>query len=447
MLSTLPVVAYSVTPLFDLGFESGTFGGWQPGGNNGGSAAIATEGECFSVTDTTGIDLPGNFAAFIRSAGNGQSDSFGTLTSPAFTAGIGFSFRALTERIPGKKAPAMPVNFEVNIVGPQEEILKAVGLQTAVVDLSVGCFGDPSSSAFSTHFVSTREFEGQPIRIRFKQESQNPNRGLFTLVDEVTRFESGDRQVLPFRPVAIAGISENSAGTLRLDGSLSRDPGLLTLQYEWRVRNDVFNREGEFPCIDDLSVGNHQATLTVSNGLYTDSDDIEFIITESLTSTGNNSTNNDTTTDTTDDTDDNTDITDKDGVFSLDCSDTSTATDTSTDTATTDTSTNTTDNTDPGDDSFRQNAPALSTTAVVWKPISEGDGNLVILTPTSFGTPGVRIFSSSGILIEEGSFVGQTNGNRATYRFNQPGASYQAPVFLQIGNDNYRVDAPASRVN
>ena len=82
-LALLPQAAFSVTPLLDLGFESGTFGGWQPGGNNGGTAAIAVEGECFSVTDTTGIDLPGNYAAFIRSVG-ADANSFGTLTSPTF---------------------------------------------------------------------------------------------------------------------------------------------------------------------------------------------------------------------------------------------------------------------------------------------------------------------------------------------------------------------------
>lgn len=436
-LALLPQAAFSVTPLFDLGFESGTFGGWQPGGNNGGTAAIAVEGECFSVTDTTGIDLPGNYAAFIRSVG-ADANSFGTLTSPTFNAGIGVSFRALTERIPGKKVPVMPVDFAVNILGSEGAVLKSVGLQTAVVDLNVGCLGDPANGAFSTHFVSTREFEGQQIRIQFKQGTKTPGRGYFTLVDELTRFDNGDRQVLPYRPVAVAGVSENNAGTLRLDGSISSDPGALALQYEWRVRNDLFIREGEFPCIGDLETGNHQATLTVNNGLYTDTDEIVFVITESVTSTGYDSSTNDFTDDSAD----------KDSAFTLDCSDSSTDDTSTTDSVdSTNDSNNSMDNSDPGDDSFRQNTPRLSTTAVVWKPISESNGKLVVLTPTSFGTPGIRLFNGSGILIEEGDYVGHTNGNRATYRFNRPGAAYQSPVFIQIGNDNYRVDSAANRVN
>lgn len=53
---------------------------------------------------------------------------------------------------------------------------------------------------------------------------------------------------------------------------------------------------------------------------------------------------------------------------------------------------------------------------MLWKPISEGDGKLVILIGVTGGTCTVNG--------EVGRYVGQTNGNRATYRFSKPGAGY-----------------------
>ena len=82
-----------------------------------------------------------------------------------------------------------------------------------------------------------------------------------------------------------------------------------------------------------------------------------------------------------------------------------------------------------GDDS-----PSLSGTGILWKPVSEGDGNLVILTPQSTNSSSVSIVDSAGEVIEEGRNTGRTNGGRFTYRFTRPGSSFKGPVYLMIGN-------------
>jgi len=67
----------------------------------------------------------------------------------------------------------------------------------------------------------------------------------------------------------------------------------------------------------------------------------------------------------------------------------------------------------------------------LWKPISESNGNLVVLLPTWFrGT--IEKFElhrsdafDSTSLIERGRFAGDTmNGDRVHYRFNRPGSGY-----------------------
>jgi hypothetical protein len=81
---------------------------------------------------------------------------------------------------------------------------------------------------------------------------------------------------------------------------------------------------------------------------------------------------------------------------------------------------------------------AFSTGAgFLWKPISESDGKLVILLPSSM-TGNVRsagIYSelpaSSETLIEAGRFTGdRKNGGRAHFRFSRPGGAYPDGSFL-----------------
>ena len=82
----------------------------------------------------------------------------------------------------------------------------------------------------------------------------------------------------------------------------------------------------------------------------------------------------------------------------------------------------------------------------LWKPVSEGDGNLVVLLPTELRglIDRVEIHSSMPpspeTLLEEGRFDGDDkNGNRLHYRFEQPGAEYGDNVNLVA----YRTDGEA----
>ena len=61
----------------------------------------------------------------------------------------------------------------------------------------------------------------------------------------------------------------------------------------------------------------------------------------------------------------------------------------------------------------------------VWKPVSDSNGNLVVLLPSSYAGK-VRSCDvvKGGSVVERGNFVGNTNGNRPTFRFGQPGAGY-----------------------
>lgn len=86
-----------------------------------------------------------------------------------------------------------------------------------------------------------------------------------------------------------------------------------------------------------------------------------------------------------------------------------------------------------------ENAPSIDNTCIVWKPISEGDHNLVILLPTNYGGPEVFILDSDGNYVEQGRYVGHTNGDRATYRFSRPGPSYSDPSYVQVGGTIYKV--------
>ena len=86
-----------------------------------------------------------------------------------------------------------------------------------------------------------------------------------------------------------------------------------------------------------------------------------------------------------------------------------------------------------------ENAQSIDDTCIVWKPISEGDHNLVILLPTSYGSPEVFILDGEGNYVEQGRYVGLTNGGRATYRFSRPGHGYSDTSYVQAGGSIYKV--------
>ncbi len=270
--------ATAVELLPDGDFESGRLAGWTVSGQGGGIAAVASEGECYSSNDTRGIVFEGNFAGLLRSDRGASPGSVASLTSAPFEAGVGVSFRALTETMDIDGAPDMPVEFGVRILAEDGAQLLSAVMRTAVLELQHGCPGSPVNGAFSSHFVNTRPFAGRRIRLQFAQSSLVRQAGLFTLVDEVYRFEPDDSQVLPDRPGAVAGISLGGGGRLRLDGSESSEPSGMPLVYSWTVAGEPFQRDGPFPCIDDLDPGRHQATLVVSNGINIDADTVHFVI-------------------------------------------------------------------------------------------------------------------------------------------------------------------------
>ena len=102
------------------------------------------------------------------------------------------------------------------------------------------------------------------------------------------------------------------------------------------------------------------------------------------------------------------------------------------------------------DNPITTNAPSgqsLSESSIVWKPVSEGDGRLVILTPPGTDSADVSIEDMNGQVIDTGRNTGRTNGNRFTYRFSMPGSGYETAAFLNVGGIRYRIDNPAARIN
>lgn len=69
-----------------------------------------------------------------------------------------------------------------------------------------------------------------------------------------------------------------------------------------------------------------------------------------------------------------------------------------------------------------------STGGFVWKPVSESNGKLVILLPSSYTSrrPSVSILDANGQVLESRSTPSTCshNGNRCHYRFSKPGAGY-----------------------
>lgn len=89
--------------------------------------------------------------------------------------------------------------------------------------------------------------------------------------------------------------------------------------------------------------------------------------------------------------------------------------------------------------------PQVGGKGILWKPISEGNRMLVVLLATYYGNPGVKVLDSSLNTVENGNYVGRTNGNRATYRFGRPGHRFPAPAYLEVGGTIYKVPDPSKR--
>lgn len=90
--------------------------------------------------------------------------------------------------------------------------------------------------------------------------------------------------------------------------------------------------------------------------------------------------------------------------------------------------------------------PFPSGRGMVYKPVSEGDGRLVVLLPSSNAiSAGAAMADRTGKIVERGRSVGRTNGNRPTFRFSRPGRGYPSPGILVVGSSRYCIPDTARR--
>jgi hypothetical protein len=284
LLASLPVAAQELLPNGD--FESGTLDGWTVSRLNRGVVNVVGEGTCFSDNDTTYLQIPGNYAAAVRSSDDAPLDSIGVLTSDVFTAGDGVLFRAISETR-AERWVADPVDFDVLLLDANNQTLFQQRVTTALVGLHPGCPSAPNTGGFSTHYVDTRPWQDQEVRIQFRQNTGREGVGFFTLVDDVYRYPAGQAPVFPGQPVAVAGTSLIEDPVLpyeflNLDARLSADPDGQNLSYRWFIDGETTPREGETVPVDDLENGNHTAVLVVSDGLNVATDTLRFAVFDTM---------------------------------------------------------------------------------------------------------------------------------------------------------------------
>jgi hypothetical protein len=92
-------------------------------------------------------------------------------------------------------------------------------------------------------------------------------------------------------------------------------------------------------------------------------------------------------------------------------------------------------------------AHSVGTGTFLWKPISDNNGNLVVLLPSSYNGK-ARSVTVNG---ESGTYTGIHNGNRTHWRFSKPGAAYGNNVRVvattSAGNASWTVPKGAARTN
>ncbi len=279
LLACLPAAGQGAGLLPNGDFEAGFLIGWIASEERDGIADLVTAGTCFSTDDTTRITLFDNHAAILRSGPSGRRSSVGILTSEPFAAGDGVVFAALTGTREGKRIDH-PVTFEVRILDADGGILASHDFQTSVVRLSAACPGEPRDGRFYVHYVDTRPFLGDFIRIQFRQNTNTGGYQPFTLIDQVIRFDRGEAPLFASKPLAVAGTSETRRGALRLDASASLDPdeGPLALTYRWQIDGEEQYRDGEYPCVADLADGEYRATVYANDGFHAVSDTLHFVV-------------------------------------------------------------------------------------------------------------------------------------------------------------------------
>lgn len=82
---------------------------------------------------------------------------------------------------------------------------------------------------------------------------------------------------------------------------------------------------------------------------------------------------------------------------------------------------------------------SLHGSGFVWKPVSENESKLVVLTPASWAVSEARIGS------EVLRFSGLTNPDRPTYRGSKPGTEYPLNAVLEVAGKRILIPDPARR--
>lgn len=174
---------------FECGFA---LPGWTAAGSNGGYATAVLEGTCFSQNNTEGIAFDGRFVAAVRSAPVATLDSIGTLTSAPFLAGSAIAFEALSENQDSLPDPN-PVTLEVWVLDADtNDVLHAEVVSTEVITLALDCNrGAHRNSAFGSHLIDTSAHAGTAVRVQFRQHTNLPPSGFFTVIDNVRVPEGG----------------------------------------------------------------------------------------------------------------------------------------------------------------------------------------------------------------------------------------------------------------
>ena len=311
-LLSMPLSSHGQTGLlFDGDFESGTFQGWTPSGENGGFATVAAKGSCFSGSDTTAISFNGNptsnYSALLRSNAAGETGSVASLRSQPFEAGNGIIFSALSETLSDDPRDH-PVDLVVKIINSDGEVISEQPYRTAIIQLAQGCPSEPRDTAFSGHFIDTHHLAGNEISIEFNQNTRNQGLGYFTLIDDVVFIDRSSFLLSTSQPRAVAGTGITSSGTFFLDPRASTDPddAPIELNYSWFINGDTSIRELDVPCVNlntdvQLSAGNNIATLYVNDGFSYSADTIRFVIPAESSNNNQDSTATDNNDDSTDD--------------------------------------------------------------------------------------------------------------------------------------------------
>jgi len=267
--------------MYDGGFENGSFSGWQPGDH--GQALLAARGQCFADADTRALPIRGRYAALLRGSGSLQANQAASLTSKPFIAGKGLLFLALSESIQSAES-VYRYTLEIDILDKAGKLLRRQPLASAQQALMAGCPSERRASDFSEHFVSTRQYTGQTIRLRFRQHPDIAHSGLFTLIDQVSQVEPGTAAAYIDYPRARAGLEFDTRS-----GALYLKPGFFAdqspnpeWQYSWQIDAEAKPRAYFNPCINDLPAGRHHALLRIRDGDRVSTDSLYFYVPKSL---------------------------------------------------------------------------------------------------------------------------------------------------------------------